>query len=104
MYFKDGTFYLLKMYLTKHDHILLFNHTTYPAIRNLFERIKKQIGINKFHPHMLRHTFASILHRNGTSIFILMTLLGHENIKATERYVHFDNEYIYQQFKLNMNY
>lgn len=103
-YFKEGTAYLLKLYLKNLDLNLLFENTTYSAVRNLFDRIKKQINLNKFHPHMLRHTFASILHKNGTSIFILMTLLGHENLKTTERYVHYDNEYIQQQFIQNMNY
>lgn len=106
IYFKEGTAYLLKEYLKSkiNNYELLFNDSSYSAVRSLFDRIRKQLNLNKFHPHMLRHTFASILHKNGTSIFVLMTLLGHENVKTTERYVHYDDDYIMQQFNLNMNY
>lgn len=103
VYFKEGTSYLLKQYLNTICNDLLFN-MNYSAVRSLFDRIKKQLDLNKFHPHMLRHTFASVLHKNGTSIFILMTLLGHENLKTTERYVHYDNDFIHHTFMNNMNY
>ena len=60
------------------------------SIGSLFNRIKKQLNLNKFHPHMLRHTLASKLHKNGVSVIMIKQIMGHTNVTTTERYIHFD--------------
>ncbi len=47
-----------------------------------------QTVLNKYsiHPHLLRHTFCSILSRNNVDIFTIAQLAGHNNINTTRRY------------------
>ena len=43
--------------------------------------------------HLLRHSFATHLLEQGTDIKIVKELMGHNNIKTTERYVHIADTY-----------
>ena len=56
----------------------------------IFRTVKKYAnlaGIEKpVHPHTLRHTFAQTLIDNGTDLFNVQYLLGHEDISTTQRY------------------
>lgn len=45
-------------------------------------------GIEGANFHSLRHTFASRLLRAGANIVVVQTLMGHQDIKTTLRYVH----------------
>lgn len=56
------------------------------SIKNLFKRIKQELGLEEFHPHMSRHSYAKHLVQNGCDLFSLQTLLGHSDLKITQRY------------------
>ncbi|MDA3862925.1 MAG: site-specific integrase [Deltaproteobacteria bacterium] len=45
-------------------------------------------NVKPFGWHVLRHTFASILACNGTSMAVIQKLLGHRDIKTTLKYAH----------------
>lgn len=45
-------------------------------------------GIEDFTFHGLRHTFASRLVQGGVDLYKISKLLGHKDIKTTQRYSH----------------
>ena len=51
-----------------------------------------QIEKDKLSPHTLRHTFATMLLRQGENILTIKQLLSHRNLRTTERYLHINNE------------
>lgn len=59
-----------------------------------FEGLLKCAKIRDFWFHDLRHTFASWYMMNGGDLYELAKLLGHANIKMTERYAKLAREHI----------
>jgi len=51
-----------------------------------FETVLDLAGIRDFRFHDLRHTFASWFMMNGGDLYEMAKILGHKNIKMTERY------------------
>lgn len=45
-------------------------------------------GSGKLSPHVLRHTFASVMLNHGAELNSVKELLGHENLAATQVYTH----------------
>jgi integrase len=59
-----------------------------------FEDLLERAKIHDFWFHDLRHTFASWYMMNGGDLYELAKLLGHANIKMTERYAKLGREHI----------
>ena len=49
---------------------------------------RKDAGLDDLRVHDLRHSFASFLVNAGRSLYEVQTLLGHSQIKTTQRYAH----------------
>ncbi|MHB9025018.1 MAG: tyrosine-type recombinase/integrase [Armatimonadota bacterium] len=62
---------------------------TYSGLAQLLRRRGKLAGLpaHSTHPHVLRHTFATLFLRNGGNVFALQRLLGHTTLSMTERYL-----------------
>lgn len=74
------------------DQIFITNHgrrLSSNGLTMLFIRLRKSSGIERIHPHLLRHTFATRYIQSGGNALALKALLGHSSLKMVDRYVHF---------------
>jgi integrase len=57
------------------------------------KRVCKKAGLKEHGPHVLRHTFATLLLEDGVPIHIVSRILGHSNIRITvDIYGHLSDE------------
>ncbi len=69
------------------------NNLSGRGIEDIFKELGIRAGIAKnIHPHLLRHTMATNLLRNGASLSAVQHLLGHEDPATTEIYAQLDKE------------
>lgn len=67
------------------------------GIANIIAQFRKDAGIERHvTPHMLRHTVATLLLRNGVDIRVVQEFLGHASIATTQRYTHVTKDHLVQ--------
>lgn len=75
-----------------------------PQIENhIYNRVLKAIGMTAgikipLHSHLARHTFATWMLRNGAKIENVSRMLGHTNIRQTQRYAKVMAESVHEEF------
>jgi integrase/recombinase XerD len=57
------------------------------TIQRIVENIGRKISVPDLTPHWLRYTFAKGMEQRGVALESIRTLLGHENIETTKRYL-----------------
>ena|SRR2546429_241656 len=65
------------------------------GMANVIAQFRRDAGIERHvTPHMLRHTVATLLLRNGVDIRVVQEFLGHASIATTQRYTHIAKEHL----------
>ena len=66
------------------------------TVRHIWKKICKLAKIENVRVHDLRHTYASLAVQNGYSLPIISKMLGHADIKTTQRYAHLHDDPVNQ--------
>lgn len=94
VFFTKHSFVAVKKLIDESNSPFLFfnklknRQMNYDDVRFIMRKLKHRLNIEQLHPHMFRHSMATIWLENGADIKSVMTILGHRNIETTNRYLH----------------
>lgn len=70
------------------------------TVQRIVRNLAKEAGIaKKVTPHVLRHTFATAVLRNGGDIRFIQQLLGHASVATTQIYTHVDDNTLREMYQ-----
>lgn len=81
-----------EFYILKESTSLHFIRLSDSGIESFFARMKHSTGIQRLHPHLLRHTFATSYMLQRGNLEFLRMYLGHSSYDVTKRYIHISSE------------
>lgn len=71
-----------------------------PNYRRYFDGLMEQLGIKDKTPHCTRHTFATLMGKEGVDALAITQILGHSDYNFTvKNYTHTDVDYLAEQIK-----
>ncbi|MDP2311706.1 MAG: tyrosine-type recombinase/integrase [Pseudomonadota bacterium] len=63
------------------------------GIQKVYEGLRRDAGLSvRFHPHRLRHAYATALLGRGVTLGTIQRLMNHASIQTTSRYLHADED------------
>ena len=73
---------------------MAFNHFSKPyvSIFCAWDTARKSGGLSDVRMHDLRHCFASLLINSGRTLYEVQHILGHTQVKTTQRYAHLSQD------------
>ncbi len=72
---------------------------TVNGMRHALKRLGERAGVERIHPHLLRHSAAVAAVLNGASQFELKRMLGHEELSTTDVYMDMTEQMLADQHK-----
>jgi integrase len=64
----------------------------YVSIFYAWNTARKSVGLSDVRMHDLRHSFASLLINSGRTLYEVQHILGHSQVKTTQRYAHLSQD------------
>ena len=116
VFFGDGCREAIDDYLTvrnperiiPEDHNALFisrdnRRISVRGVQKMLDKKLKMAGldVNRYSPHKLRHTAATLMLKNGVDTRALQEVLGHSNLNTTQIYTHLDNAALREAARAN---
>lgn len=109
VYLTDETCQTIKNYLntrTDNNKALFVNYKknriTDDGVRWILHSIENKTGIKNIHPHRFRRTLATDLLNKGMPIQDVAKLLGHSNVKVTQKYYYHTDKKVEIEFRKYM--
>ena len=103
---KEETYQKMKEYISDYaikDYLWVEKDGTHIGSQTVAKYMKKAFkknGIDDFHAHALRHSFATNLQKQGASVEEIQHMIGHLHLVTTEQYLHaFDKNKMCQLFE-----